>query len=153
MHRRHGDVGNVRRREVRRPSTWPRRYGCYRSRRMPAVYAAGALPSHAKPLLPHAITISRWQQLFAPISILTRSSLRRVMANSEWSTRGVTMPSLHIPDDQPHQPPLRLPECPWCLAPMRLACTMPHQWYTNLDLRLFECVCGTRVTDVAARPD
>jgi hypothetical protein len=36
---------------------------------------------------------------------------------------------------------------------MLLARTVPHQWHTNLDLRLFECACGTRVTEVAARPD
>jgi hypothetical protein len=36
---------------------------------------------------------------------------------------------------------------------MRLARTMPHQWYSNRDLRLFECLCGTRVTEVAERPD
>ena len=67
--------------------------------------------------------------------------------------RGGTMPSPHIPHNQPHQPPLRLPECPWCSAPMRLARTIPHQSYTNLDLRLFECLCGTRISDVAARSD
>jgi hypothetical protein len=36
---------------------------------------------------------------------------------------------------------------------MRLAHTMPHQWHDNLDMRLFECPCGTRVTEVAERPD
>jgi len=36
---------------------------------------------------------------------------------------------------------------------MRLARTIPHQWYTDLDLRLFECECGTRISDLAVRPD
>ena len=143
--------GNVRRREVRRSSTWPQRYYLWPG--VPPAYTAGAVHSHAKPVLPRAITISRREHVFAQISVLTRSSPRRVIANSEWSTWGVIMPSPHIPYNQPHQPPLQLPECPWCLAPMRLARTMPHQWYTNLDLRLFECLCGTRVSDVAARPD
>jgi hypothetical protein len=36
---------------------------------------------------------------------------------------------------------------------MHLARTMPHQWHSNLDMRLFECLCGTRVTEVAERLD
>jgi hypothetical protein len=36
---------------------------------------------------------------------------------------------------------------------MRLARTIPHQYYANLDLRWFECSCGTRTTDMIARAD
>jgi hypothetical protein len=34
---------------------------------------------------------------------------------------------------------------------MRLMSIVPDQRFNNLDLRLFECSCGVRVSDVAAR--
>jgi hypothetical protein len=36
---------------------------------------------------------------------------------------------------------------------MHLVSIVPHQRFTNLDLRLFECFCGVRISDVAARMD
>jgi len=34
---------------------------------------------------------------------------------------------------------------------MRLVAIVPHKRFRHLDTRLFECRCGERVSDVAAR--
>jgi len=55
------------------------------------------------------------------------------------------------PKNDPERLPLRIPDCPSCGLPMRLVAVVPHARFHHLDTRLFECRCGERVSDVAAR--
>jgi hypothetical protein len=64
------------------------------------------------------------------------------------------MSYLYASNDPPHhQPPMRLPDCPRCGEPMRLARVEPHPRFANLDERFFRCACGEQISDVVARPD
>ena len=47
--------------------------------------------------------------------------------------------------------PMLGPACPKCGTPTHLLGIEPHSKFTNLDNRIFECVCGERVTAAVQR--
>jgi hypothetical protein len=61
------------------------------------------------------------------------------------------MPQPH--DARPPNAIIPTQPCPQCAQPMRLTSIEPHERYTNLDSRTFDCDCGGTLTVAVARID